>query len=75
MKIWNINEKKIKKESEISMETNKKCLENILLYLTTLIMTSEYNGIDELERLVDMSTSVSAQLLASDEEYEESEEL
>ena len=57
------------------METNKKCLENILLYLTTLIMTSEYNGIDELERLVDMSTSVSAQLLASDEEYEESEEL
>lgn len=57
-------------------EINKKCMENILLYLSALITTSNYNGIDELERLVDMSTSVSAQLLVSDEEYEyeESEE-
>lgn len=56
------------------MDTNKKCMENILLYLSVLITTSEYNGLDELERLVDMATSVSAQLLVSDEEYEESEE-
>ena len=57
-------------------EINKKCMENILLYLSVLITTSNYNGIDELERLVEMSTSVSAQLLVSDEEYEyeESEE-
>lgn len=55
-------------------ETNKKCMENILLYLSVLITTSNYNGIDELERLVEMSNSVSAQLLVSDEEYEESEE-
>lgn len=57
-------------------EINKKCMENILLYLSVLIITSNYNGIDELERLVEMSTSVSAQLLVSDEEYEyeESEE-
>ena len=58
------------------MDVNKKCMENILLYLSVLITTSNYNGIDELERLVEMSTSVSAQLLVSDEEYEyeESEE-
>lgn len=58
------------------MDVNKKCMENILLYLSALITTSNYNGIDELERLVEMSTSVSAQLLVSDEEYEyeESEE-
>ena len=57
-------------------EINKKCMENILLYLSVLITTSNYKGIDELERLVEMSTSVSAQLLVSDEEYEyeESEE-
>ena len=58
------------------MDINQKCMENILLYLSVLITTSNYNGIDELERLVEMSTSVSAQLLVSDEEYEyeESEE-
>lgn len=46
---------------------NKQCMEKILLHLTKLIQLSEFDNIKDLAKLVDMSTSVSAQLLAIDD--------
>lgn len=43
--------------------TNQKCLENILCHLTKLVILTEHDEIDDLKKLVKMSTSVSAQLL------------
>lgn len=42
---------------------NQKCLENILCYLTKMVILTEHDEIDDLKQLVKMSTSVSAQLL------------
>ena len=47
-------------------QINRKCMENILTKLTYLIQLSEGENIKYLSKLVDMSTSVSAQLLAMD---------
>lgn len=43
--------------------TNQKCLENILCHLTKLVILTEPDEIDDLKKLVKISTSVSAQLL------------
>ena len=48
-------------------------MEKILLHLTKLIQLSEFENVKNLSKLVDMSTSISAQLLAIDG-YEESED-
>ncbi len=48
---------------------NKQCMEKILTHLTKLICLSEFEDIKNLSRLVDMSTSISSQLIALDEEY------
>lgn len=61
---------------------NKQCMEKILTHLTKLISLMEYEDTNTMHELVDMSTSISAQLIAieklenyiDDEEYEESEE-
>lgn len=45
---------------------NKICLEKILSHLTKLISAIEFENMKELQKLVDMATSVSAQLLAID---------
>lgn len=42
---------------------NQKCLENILCHLTKMVVLTEHDEIDDLKKLVKMSTSVSAQLL------------
>lgn len=47
-------------------QINRKCMENILTKLTYLIQLSEGEDIKYLSKLVDMSTSVSAMLLAMD---------
>ena len=47
-------------------------MENILLHLTKLIQLSEFENIKDLSKLIDMSTSISAQLLAIDG-YDENE--
>ena len=47
-------------------QINRKCMENILAKLTYLIQLSEGENIKYLSKLVDMSTSVSAMLLAMD---------
>lgn len=47
---------------------NRQCMENILYHLTNLICLTEFGESKELSRYVDMSTSVSAQLLAIDEQ-------
>ena len=46
---------------------NKQCMEKILSHLTKLICTTEHGEIKELKKYVDMSTSISAQLIAIDE--------
>lgn len=56
------------------MNINKKCLERILGHLTKLIQLTEFENIKDLEKLVDMATSVSAQLLAINEETDEDSE-
>jgi hypothetical protein len=43
---------------------NKECMEEILQHLKKLICLTEFEDIKSLGKLVDMSTSVSAQLLA-----------
>ena len=43
-------------------------MEKILSHLTKLICTTEHGDSKELSRYVDMSTSVSAQLIAIDEQ-------
>lgn len=47
---------------------NKQCMEKILCHLTKLICLTEFGEVKELQKYVDMSTSVSAQLLALNEE-------
>lgn len=49
------------------MIVNKQCLENILSHLTKLIRLTEFGNMKDLDKLVNMATSVSAQLLAIDE--------
>lgn len=49
---------------------NKQCMEQILSHLTKLICTTEHGESKELQKYVDMSTSVSAQLIAIDEQKE-----
>ena len=46
---------------------NKQCMEKILTHLTKLICLTEFGDSKELSKYVDMSTSVSAQLIAIDE--------
>lgn len=41
---------------------NKQCMEKILCHLTKLICMIEFGDFKELSKLVDMATSVSAQL-------------
>lgn len=50
------------------MNNNQRCLENILSHLTKLICLSEGENIKDLYKLIDMSTSVSAQLFAIETE-------
>lgn len=47
---------------------NRQCMEKILSHLTKLICLTEFGVSKELLRYVDMSTSVSAQLLAIDDQ-------
>ena len=47
---------------------NRQCMEKILSHLTKLICLTEFGDSKELSKYVDMSTSVSAQLLAIDEQ-------
>lgn len=47
--------------------TNQQCLEKILQHLAKLICLTEFDHMDDLVNLVDMATSVSAQLLAREE--------
>ena len=47
---------------------NKQCMEKILTHLTKLICLTEFGQEKELKKYVDMSTSISAQLLAIDEQ-------
>ena len=47
---------------------NRQCMEKILSHLTKLICLTEFGDSKELSRYVDMSTSVSAQLIAIDEQ-------
>ena len=42
---------------------NQRCLEDILYHLTKMVVLTEHDEIDDLKKLVKMSTSVSAQLL------------
>lgn len=53
---------------------NKECTEKVLMHLTKLIQLSEFENIKDLGKLVDMHTSVSAQLLAMDDVESEDEE-
>lgn len=46
------------------MCTNQQCMEKILKHLTKLICLSDHENIKDIVNLVDLSTSVSAQLLA-----------
>lgn len=50
------------------MNNNQRCLEKILSHLAKLICLSEGENIKDLYKLIDMSTSVSAQLLAIETE-------
>ena len=47
---------------------NRQCMEKILSHLTKLICLTEFGHSKELSKYVDMSTSVSAQLIAIDEQ-------
>lgn len=47
---------------------NKQCMEKILCHLTKLICMIEFGDSKELSKYVDMSTSISAQLLALNDE-------
>ena len=47
---------------------NRQCMEKILSHLTKLICLTEFGNSKELSKYVDMSTSVSAQLIAIDEQ-------
>lgn len=68
----NCNYKEVIKINKI----NKECTEKVLMHLTKLIQLSEFENIKDLGKLVDMHTSVSAQLLAMDDAINgESEDL
>lgn len=45
---------------------NKQCMEKILTHLTKLICVTEFGEEEKLQKYVDMSTSISAQLIAID---------
>ena len=45
---------------------NKQCMEKILTHLTELICLTEFGEEENLQKYVDMSTSISAQLIAID---------
>ena len=45
---------------------NKQCMEKILTHLTKLICLTEFGEEENLQKYVDMSTSISAQLIAID---------
>ena len=47
---------------------NRQCMEKILSHLTKLICLTEFGDLKELSKYIDMSTSVSAQLIAIDEQ-------
>ena len=47
---------------------NKECMEKILSHLTKLICLTEFGESKDLQRYVDMSTAVSAQIIAIDEQ-------
>ena len=47
---------------------NRQCMEKILSHLTKLICLTEFGDSKELSKYVDMSTSISAQLIAIDEQ-------
>ena len=47
---------------------NRQCMEKILSHLTKLICLTEFGDLKELSKYIDMSTSVSAQLLAIEEQ-------
>ena len=47
---------------------NRQCMEKILCHLSKLICMTEFGDSKELSKYVDMSTSISAQLLAIDEQ-------
>lgn len=51
-----------------NININKQCMEKILCHLTKLICMSEFGDSKELSKYVDMSTSISAQLLALNDE-------
>lgn len=53
---------------------NRECLQKILCHLTKLICLSEFGETKELKKYIDMSTSISAQLLAIDELETDNEE-
>lgn len=46
---------------------NQTCLEKILSHLTKLICVTEFENMKDLQKLVDMATSVSAQLNVTNE--------
>lgn len=48
------------------MTKNQECLESILGHLTKMILLTENGDEKGLEKLINMSTSVSAQLLAEE---------
>ena len=50
-----------------SKNINRQCMEKILTHLTKLICLTEFGQEKELKKYVDMSTSISAQLIAIDE--------
>ena len=47
---------------------NRQCMEKILSHLTKLICLTEFGESKDLQRYVDMSTTVSAQLIAINEQ-------
>ena len=47
---------------------NRQCMEKILSHLTKLICLTEFGDSKELSKYVDMSTSISAQLIVIDEQ-------
>lgn len=51
----------------MSNQVNKECMEKILCHLTKLITMTEMGETKELQKYINMSTSISAQLLAIDE--------
>ena len=46
---------------------NKQCLQTILNHITALVCLMEYEDIKSMEKLVNMSISLSAQISAMDE--------